>query len=147
MDTPAPTPFELFKWTVLLDLWDYRNLWEPLYHLRGVGNIEGEDVLRGVGDIESQSETEKQLWAERAIRELHAAGLLYFFQVAEEVNESADDPGQRLSDTDIDAALGRGWFRDSARAARDPEIWMGPTPEGEAAMHGAPAALRKVYGI
>ena len=64
---PVADEFEAFKWSVLGDaVWDdYQGLWEPLWWLRG-------------GRIEGQSELERQAFAERALRELHSDGLIYF---------------------------------------------------------------------
>jgi hypothetical protein len=137
----SPTPFERFKWTVLFDLVfeDYQGLWEPLWWLRG---------SRDAG----QSEDERLAWAERAIRELHRDGLIYFFRVppSGEINESGVDPNLRLSEVELDATVGSDWWRaplGQNLPAGHPNIWIGPTPEGEAAANDPPDAIRRLYPL
>ena len=142
MTVESPTPFERFKWTVLFDLVfeDYQGLWEPLWSLRGSEAVEG------------QAEVERQAWAERAIRELHRDGLIYFFRVprSAEINESGLDPDLRLSEAELDQTLGNEWWRvplGESLPPDHPNIWIGPTPEGEAAAKNPPEAIRKLYPL
>ncbi len=142
MAVESPTPFERFKWTVLFDVVfeDYQGLWEPLWSLRGSEAIEG------------QTEDERLAWAERAIRELHRDGLIYFFRVprSAEVNESGADPNLRLSEAELDTTLGSEWWRvpvGESLPPDHPDVWIGPTPSGEAAANNPPDAIRKLYPL
>jgi hypothetical protein len=125
--------FEEFKQSILDDavFSDYQGLWEPLWALRG-------DLAQ-----EGQSEADRQHFAERALRELHAAGLIYFFRVlpwaSGDVNAAAEDDALRLTAAQVDDTLRGSWWRGEERL--DPDafegIWWGPTPTGEAAANEA----------
>ena len=128
--------YERFKWDVLADLvWeDYQGIWEPLWWLRGGGRISG------------QSEAERHVYAERLLRELYSAGLIYFFLVNAEaggINTSAVDPACVLAPTDVDDAIGADWWRHDGPLPDDDAkmIWIGPTPAGEAAAKDAPSQV------
>lgn len=126
-----PTPIELFKWTLLFDL-----VFEDYYGLR-------EQPWINQGDL-----------VEQAIRELYREGLIYLFRVPAPglVNESGDDPTLRLSEAELDRELDRAkradWSRESEPERSElPDIWIGPTAEGEAAANDPPAAIRKLYPL
>jgi hypothetical protein len=122
-----PTPIELFKWTLLFDLVeDYYGLWEQPW-------------------IDEESRVEQ------GIRELHRDGLIYLFRVPSPdlVNESGVDPTLRLSEAELDRELDRVSGTDWSRVFEPdqpelPDIWIGPTAEGEAAVNDPPAAIRKL---
>jgi hypothetical protein len=78
-------------------------VWEPLWCLRGGGAIEG------------QSEVDRQRFAERALRELHDEGLIYFFRVRPpyDINASGEDESLRLTSEEVDETLRSDWWRSS----------------------------------
>lgn len=106
----AVTEFEAFKWNTLGDavFEDYQGLWEPLWRLRGGGIIEG------------QSEPDRQTSAERALRELYADGLIYFFRVPppHDINESAETPALRLTPREVDETLSQRLVAGTRRTTR-----------------------------
>src|SRR5262245_38257753 len=89
--------FQHFKRTILYDaaFEDWQGMWEPLWWLRGGGRIEG------------QSEADRQAFAERALRELYADGLIFFVRVPfpADITDVENDPSLRLSPDDVDATL------------------------------------------
>jgi hypothetical protein len=109
-----PTPLERFKWTLLFDLAfeDCQSLWEQPWMTDDAPHVE------------------------QSIQELHRDGLIYLFRVPATgaVNASGIDPTLRLSDAEVASELDRGrrtyWLQ--APEERDlPDIWIGPTAEGE----------------
>lgn len=119
-------PFERFKREILARTAseDWQGLWEPLWWLRGGGAIAG------------QTEADRQAFAERALRELHDEGLIFFFRVRQgaDINASALDPALRLTPDELDGALGSSWWREAGGLdAAAPLVWWGPTSRGEAA--------------
>lgn len=130
-DEPTVTELEKFKWDILGDavFEDVQGLWEPLWWLRGDGSIEG------------LSELDRQASAERALRELYADGLIYFFRVPppHDINESADNTALRLTPSESDEALRGDWWRGRDGLPDDhPSIWFGATPAGESACENPP---------
>jgi hypothetical protein len=98
---------------------DWQGVWEPLWWLRGGGVVAG------------QSERERQAWAERALRELYAEGLIFFFPVSDrgDVNEAAES-GVRLSENEVDATLRSDWWRGDILIGVT--VWWGSTKAGGA---------------
>lgn len=137
-DEVSVDEYEKFKWNTLGDavFEDYYGLWEPLYWLRGGGVIEG------------QTEFDRASFAERALRELHDEGLIYFFRVPphHEVNTSGEDESLRLTPDEVDKALRGDWWRGREGLPEDnPGVWFGPTPAGEAACENPPEHIRKLW--
>jgi hypothetical protein len=116
--------FEKFKWNVLGDaaFEDYYVLWELGW----------------------------EPFAERALRELHDEGLIYFFRVPPpyDVNTSGEDEGLRLPPEEVDETLRGDWWREGKRLPEEhPNIWFGPTPAGEAACENPPEHIRKLWRL
>src|SRR5215210_170214 len=132
--------FEAFKWNMLGDavFEDWQGLWEPLWWLRGGGAIDG------------QSEADRQAFAERALRELYADGLIYFFRVPAwgDINASGEDARLRLTAAQVDATLAAAWWRgvDGLPAAH-PNVWWGPTEPGESAANNPPDHIRSLWRL
>jgi hypothetical protein len=132
--------FEKFKWNVLGDaaFEDCYGVWEPLFALRGCYAIEG------------QTESDRQAFAERALRELFDAGFIYFFRVppGHGVNEASDDEDLRLRPAEVDAALGGDWWhgREAWPQGR-PQIWFFSTPAGQAACENPPEHIRELWRL
>jgi hypothetical protein len=72
-------------------------------------------------------------WGERALRELFAEGLIYFFLAEGKVNASASDPRLRFTPAEVDSLLRSHGWRTAPYAAEFPDVWFGATPEGERA--------------
>jgi hypothetical protein len=130
--------FEMFKWNCLGDavFEDWQAVWEPLWELRGSGAIAG------------QSELDRQVFAERALRELYRDGLIYFFRVSPSagINVSGDAESLRLTSDEVDAALAADWWRRQHDfPSEHPDIWWGPTPAGEAAANDPPEHIRAIW--
>jgi hypothetical protein len=139
-DEPEISEFEKFKWNVLGDavFEDAYGLWEPLFALRGSDAIEG------------QSESDRQALAERALRELFAAGFIYFFRVpsGHGVNEASEDENLRLRPEEVDEALRGDWWRGRDGWPHDrPQIWFFCTPAGEAACENPPEHIRRLWRL
>ena len=118
--------FARFKQDMLGDaaFEDWQGVWEPLWWLRGGGAIAG------------QSEAERQAAAERALRELHAEGLIYFVQASWPGADLADKAP--LTSEAVDEALRGDWWRgDGALPAGVEPVWFGATAAGEAACRRA----------
>lgn len=135
------TEFERFKWNVLGDavFEDYQGLWEPLWWLRGGGEIAG------------QSEEDRQRFAERALRELHDKGLVYFFRVPDppyDPDAAATDDALRLTPPEVDQALRGDWWRSPDGLGGDhTRIWYGPTPAGEAWCENPPPPVHRLWRL
>ena len=139
-DEPEPDEFEQFKqevfWTVVIE--DYNALWEPLWWLRGDGAIEG------------QSELERQVFAERALRELYGEGLIYFFRIPPggKIDPSSLDETLRLPSDEMEAALRADWWRGPGEFDEgSSDIWFAPTEAGEAAASDPPDRIRKLFRL
>jgi len=129
-------PFLRFKCEILDDavFEDVQGVWEPLWLLRGSGAIEG------------QSESQRQDFAERALRQLYDEGLIYFFRVPPwgDIGGSADNEDLRLDSEAVHETLASGWWR--GELGRDhPNIWWGPTAAGEAAANAPPEQIRALW--
>jgi hypothetical protein len=129
---------EVFKWRVLSDLAfeDHEGMWEPLWGLRGCYAIEG------------QSESERQAFAERAMRELHDDGLIYFFRAAIDINAAADGPDARLGDAQVERELASAWWRTplgSSLPDDHPNIWIATTAKGDIAAQDPPDEIRRRF--
>jgi hypothetical protein len=133
---PSVDAFEKFKqmtfWGVVLE-W-YQPLWDPLLELRGDWAIEG------------QTEPERQAFAERALRELYAEGLIYFFGIppGAKIEPSSKDESLRLASDEVESALRADWWRgreDLGEHASD--ICFAPTEAGEAAAVNPPDYVRR----
>jgi hypothetical protein len=100
--------FNRFKWEIFGDaaFEDIQGLWEPLW------------VLRGHLKQPGMQEPERQRLAERALRELHSDGLIYFFRASAHSNPSdaADDPACRLTSQEFETALAGDWWRGTGLA-------------------------------
>jgi hypothetical protein len=123
----SPTPTERFKWTLLIFLVfeDYQSLWEQPWM------------------------TDEAPRVEQAMRELYRDGLIYLFRTPAPgaVNASGVDPTLRLSDAEIEIELDRGRRTDWLQAPEDrdlPDIWIGPTADGETAANDPPEAVRRL---
>lgn len=115
---------------------DWQGLWEPLWGLRGDYAIEG------------LSERDRQLVAERTLRELYAEGLIYFFRVPprRDINESAEDESLRLRSDEVAETVAGEWWRGREGLPPDhPNIWWGPTPAGEKACESPPDHVREIW--
>lgn len=137
---PFAIEYEQFKWNILGDavFEDWQGLWEPLWALRGDYAIEG------------LSEPQRQALAERALRELYAEGLIYFFRVPPwaEVNASAENESLRVTSERVDEALRGDWWRGRKGLPEDhPSIWWGPTEAGERACQNPPAHIRDLWRL
>lgn len=138
-DEPVVSDYEKFKWNVLGDaVWeDYQGLWEPLFWLRGGGAIDG------------LSEADRQALAERALRELHGDGLIYFFRVPppHDINASGEDESQRLTAQEVEETLSGSWWRGGGLPDDHPNIWFGPTAKGEAACEDPPEHIYRMWRL
>jgi hypothetical protein len=139
-DEATVDPFQRFKWDVLHDavFEDWQGLWEPVWWLRGGGAIEG------------QSEAERQEFAERALRELHDEGLIFFFRVpaGADINASAEGEHARLNPEELYSMIAENWWRGTGGLPDShPNIWWGPTPAGEAAANDPPQQIRAVWEL
>jgi hypothetical protein len=117
---PSGRLFEQFKEEILLDVVfeDYQGLWEPLW------------VLRGDGAIDGQCESDRQAFAEQALRELFDNGLIYFFRAPKggPVSDGAERPGLRLTAEEVEATIRSDWWRGSGGLPKEhPNVWLGPT--------------------
>ena len=124
-EADSESRFERFKREILDAAGeDWQGLWEPLWWLRGAGAIAG------------QTESDRRGFAERALRELHSEGLIFFFRArhGSHVNESALAPEVRLTPAEIDAVLRSSWWRETGVLdAAAPLVWWGRTSRGDAA--------------
>jgi hypothetical protein len=84
------------------------------------------------------------------MRELFDEGLIYFFSVDHwgDINEAADDPNPRLDDAQVEAEMRSEWWRSplgSPLPEGHPNIWIAPTPKGEAAANEPPDEIRRLW--
>jgi hypothetical protein len=123
----AADAFDRFKQEILADaaFEDWQGVWEPLWWLRGGGEIPG------------QSDADRQAFAERALRELHGEGLIYFVRSpwpATDLGDVASNAALHLTLEAVDEMLRDDWWRGDGVLPADVEaIWFGATPGGEAA--------------
>lgn len=130
--------YERFKWTILGDAAteDVQGVWEPLWELRSCYEIPG------------LSETERQDMVDRALRELFADGLIYFFRGGRpgQLNQAADDPSARLTSEEVDETLKSDWWRGPATLPHNhPNVWWCATEKGETTYMNAPEDIRAFW--
>ena len=113
--------YEAFKWEVLADaaMEDWQGLWEPVAWAR--------TVLRDLLEVDRIDA------AERAMRDLFAAGLIFFV-------DQGSFPGQPwqdriLSSAAVDAAISSPAWR-SMPLTEEISVWFAGTETGEAAVLG-----------
>lgn len=131
--------YERFKWFILGSSIheDWQGLWGPLWELRG-------DYGRRLDQERGQpsSEYERQEAAARALRDLHAAGLIYVFRTSSpDIAAAASDEANRLSADEVEDALTSDWWRGQDLQKRA-DIWWGPTAAGEQTYEELPEHLR-----
>ena len=123
-------------------------------------------ALRGDWAIEGQSEIDRQAFAERALRELYAEGLIYFFRIPpkdfidlsstdeslwlsdmDDIDASSTDESMRLSPEEVDTELRADWWRQPAdlEEGLPSDIWFGPTEAGKASAVNPPDYVRKFF--
>jgi hypothetical protein len=127
--------FNRFKWEILGDaaFEDIQGLWEPLW------------LLRGYLKQPDMSELERQALAERALRELHGDGLIYFVQVPLKTNPSnaADDALLQLTPDDVSDTLSSDWWRGPGNLPADhPNVWWSVTAKGAELANNPPAHVK-----
>ena len=108
--------YEAFKWEILGDAVDedWQGLWEPLFWARTV-----------FADL---SEAERQTMAERALKELFADKLIFFFKAKSEFFQGTKPP-ELLDRATVDAAIaGESW---RSVPLGEGSIWFGGTASGE----------------
>lgn len=123
---PEQHEYERFKWAILADavFEDRQGVWEPLWWLRGGGAIQG------------QSEASCEEFAERALRELYADGLIYFFRApwtGADLNSAGMDEASSLTSEAVDEMLRDNWWRGEGPLPTEDLIWWNATPAGQLA--------------
>jgi len=108
--------YEEFKWEILGDAVDedWQGLWEPLLWARTA--------------LPDLSEAERQAMAERALRELFADKLVFFFKADSEFFEGTKSP-ELLDQAEVDAAIASASWRSVPLG--EASIWFGGTASRE----------------